>query len=176
MSYAAPSDFILRVDARRLGDLGLDDGTRVSPTNLLTNPRLQASLDDASGMIDAALLRGGRYQPSDLLHLNVNTSFGNNLLIRLCVDIAYGLLLEARGYSEVETVSMAPGYTKALAMIDRLSSGEWIFGLAPVIVAGGPGKIVPLSSNVTLLTQSAATRYFGDLGYQFPPSNQPPLP
>lgn len=174
MSYASPQDFIDRMDVRRLGDLGLDTGTRATPTQLLTNTRLQDSLDDASGMIDATLLRAGRYQPKDLTTLTGTTSFGNKLLIRITVNIAYGLLLEARGYSEEEQGSMAPGFTKALAYLDRLENGEWIFGIPPVIDAGGSAQNVNayLSSKVVLLTQ-ATRRYFGGLNYNpgLPPNN-----
>lgn len=170
-SYATPQNCLDRVDARRLGDLLLDDGTRVSPANILTNTRMLSVLADASGLIEAGLLRGGRYSVSDLSTLAVTTNNGNNLLIRICVDLAYGLLLEARAYSESEIGSMAPGYAKALAYLDRLSAGEWIFGTAPVIAASGVPPVVKLSTNVVLLT-TAARRYFGDLDYQTDQTNR----
>lgn len=164
MAYATPADFIARVDVRRLGDLGLDDGTRVSPSNLTTNTRLLASLNDASGLIDANLLRSGRYKHTDLTTLATTTDNANFFLIRITVDLAYGLMLEARGYSAEQTEDMAPGYAKALAYLDKLASGEWIFGTAPVVDAGGT-HIQALSTNVTLLTQGAE-RWFGNLNYQ----------
>jgi phage gp36-like protein len=164
MSYAQPQDAIDRIDVRRWGDLVLDNGVRATANQLLTNTRLIAVLNDASGLIDAALLRGGRYAPTDLQTLATTTNNGWYLLLRINVDIAYALALEARGYSESEIGSMAPGYAKALEYLDRLMEGQWIFGLAPVVAAGGVPKVVPLSNNITLLTQ-AARRYFGGLNY-----------
>ena len=161
MAYATPTDFLNRVDVRRLGDLDNDTGTRDTPTQVLTNLRIQEALDDAAGMIDAALLKAGRYQPSDLLNLATTTTFGNSLLIRINVNLAYGLLLESRGF----TADESPAYTKAMAYLGQLEEGEWIFGIAPVVNAGRTGT-TRLSANVVLLT-TAARRYFGRLGYQY---------
>ncbi len=171
MSYAQPQDAIDRIDVRRWGDLVLDTGKRATATQLLTNTRLVAVLNDAAGMIDAALLRSGRYTPADLQTLATTTDNGNFLLLRINVDLAYGLACEARGYSEAEVGAMAPGYLKALEYLERLALGDWIFGLAPVIAAGNPTTAV-LSRRVTLLS-SAAFRYFGNLGYQFGQSGFP---
>lgn len=168
MAYATPTDFLNRVDSRRLGDLGLDDGTRVSASNLLTNTRLQAALDDAAGVIDAHLLKGGRYQITDLTTLSSTTSYGNNLLIRLNVRLAYGNLLEARD------IQPPRSYDEALAELDKLADGQWIFGIAPVVAAGRTVS-QQLDTQLTLLT-GASTRYFGQLDYQQTGSNvTPPL-
>ena len=54
MSYASPSEMKARYDARRLGELVKDDGTKATPVQLDTDTVLQAALDDGHGLIDAA--------------------------------------------------------------------------------------------------------------------------
>lgn len=170
MSYAQPSDLIARYDARRLGDLVKDDGTRATASALLTDTNLQAALDDASGMIDAACQRGQRYTPTDLTNvaagsdpLNPSLSLTNSqkLLIRLTCDLAYGLLVGRRAFSASDTNSQAPRYAEALKLLDLLEQGEWVFTTAGALAAGIPVTGVVISSQIGLI--SSITRIFGDL-------------
>lgn len=157
MSYAVPSDFLARYDNNRLGQLVRDDGTAASSTDLLTDPNLQAMLDDASGMIDAACLAGGKYFPADLTGL---TGTGKALLLRLNCDLAYGLLVLRRGFTEEEASRLAPGFKLALQLLDKLREGSIVFNVTAAIKAGEPVNDV-LSSQINLV--SSAYRFFGDI-------------
>lgn len=175
MSYAQPSDMLARKDARRLGDLVSDTGVRVSSASLLTDPVLQAALDDAQALIDAAILRGQRYLPAELLALlpPATPTSSYQLLIRLNCDLAYGLLVGRRGYSRSDTLNQAPGYEEALGMVEALADGQRIFPDITGVPQAGVGlPAVTLSQNVALV--SSLTRVFGDLTVD--PSNPPSGP
>jgi len=175
MSYAQPSDLIARYDVRRLGDLVNDDGTRASSSDLLNNNIIQMVLDEASGMIDAAIQRGQRYSPTDLATLLTATQIsqpstniaaaslwnGQQLLFRLNCDLAYGLLVGRRAYSASDTEAQAPRYVEAMRLLERLENGEWIFTTSGALASGVPIPNVQISQNVQLL--SSLYRVFGDL-------------
>jgi hypothetical protein len=92
-------------DSRLLGDLVTDTGQRVQPYALLADPNLQAALDDAAGMIDAAVFVNNRYASVDLAGLT-----GQDLafLLRLNSDLALILLMQRRGS---DAVSKLPQYS-----------------------------------------------------------------
>lgn len=177
MSYAQPADIMARYDSRRLGDLVGDSGTRVTAALLGTDPNLQVALDDAAGMLDAAIQRGQRYTILDLTNIMGATPppagqpgqtgtpsqlwTSKQLLIRLNCDLAYGLLIARRGLSSTDNAAMAPRYTEALRILEQLSSGGLIFVTTPAIGAGLPVPAVTISQDINLL--SGITRLFGDL-------------
>ena len=153
MSYATPADMLARYDARRLGDLVEDAGTRVTASGLASDPNLQAALDDAAGMIDASLLRGGRYLPTDLTGL-APASSSWKLLLRLNCDLAYGLLLARRDLASTRQVDLA------FALLDKLAEGSLIFGAVQAAVTAGKPQNVRLDFDVSLI--SSIDRIFGD--------------
>lgn len=160
MSYATISDLKTRYDNRRLGDLIKDDDTRATGSTLDNSTVLQAVLDDATGMIDSACLAGKRYTTDDLSGL---TGTDAALLIRICCDLAYGLLVRRRGFTEQEVAKLAPGYNEAMQILRQLRLGELVFNVAAVLEAGTMTRAI-FSKNVTLL--SKASRLFGDLDIQ----------
>lgn len=160
MAYATPSDLKDRYDARRLGELVRDDGTKATPAQLNTDTVLQAALDDGHSLINAACLAGRRYTPSDLTAL---TALDKALLVRLNCDLAYGFLLQRRGFAEQESARLAPGFNQALQLLQRLKSGDIVFNVEAVLEAGTMDRVV-LSKNVTLV--SSTSRMFGDLNIQ----------
>ena len=177
MSYAIPADMLARYDARRLGDLVNDDSTRASTGALSTNANLQAALDDASGMLDAAIQRGQRYSPTDIANLIAAGGSPTNplynsykLLVRICCDLAYGLLVGRRAYNATDTAAQAPRYVEALRQLQLLENGEWIFVTQGALAAGVPVPTVQLSSQIGLL--SSISRLFGDLAV-YPAQNYP---
>lgn len=185
MSYATPQDLLNRYDARRIGDLINDDGTRANSTQITASAIVQVALDDAAGMMDSEALAGGRYQPSDFATLqsaaqlagpNTPAASDWNLVVRLNCDLAYGYLVGRRGYSRTETLSMAPYFEEALGILARLREGDLVFNVARVIAAQVPA-VDTLSSQITLI--SSNMRVFGDLA-NFPtqapdwPFNHPP--
>ncbi len=120
-----------RFDAREIGDLCSDDDVQVSRIDLLTNPNLQAMLDDASGEIEVSLMAGNRYTAADLAALTGNSA---KFLVRICCDIAFYNLLCRRPLGKTEE-------RKTYAEIARehlkmLKSGDEIFDIEAIKAAG----------------------------------------
>ena len=91
-----------------------EDKTTASTSQILASAKVAAALGDAAGMIDGACLAGERYTPEDLagmaaLEDDDPAVNGRDLLLRLNCSLAYGLLVQLRGYSEEEFNAMAPG-------------------------------------------------------------------
>lgn len=178
-AYATPAQLLARYDARRIGDLVADPApgsttSRVSPTALLTDVNLAAALGDAAGMIDSAILKGGRYTPQDLADLAALSSGADNsyqLLIRVNCDLAYGLLIRRRG---LKVEDSAPGYLEALQTLQRLSDGDLVFNLSAVIAAGRM-TTHQLDLQIGLLSANVR-RYFGDLDTAATNPNNPQRP
>ena len=66
MSYASPQDLLDRYDARRVGDLATDSGTRLTESQILADSKVSTCMEDASGALIAAIKRGNRYTDDDL--------------------------------------------------------------------------------------------------------------
>jgi phage gp36-like protein len=151
MSYASPSDFLKRYDARVLGDLVGDSGVRVDPSALLQNVNVQAALDDASGMIDSAVLVAQKYTPDELAALTgVDAAF----LIRIVCNLAFGLLTMRRG----QPTEQIEQYKEALAALELLRSGERVFNVLANEEAGNPSASFPsfsVYSNLQLMRDVA---------------------
>src|SRR4051812_17481802 len=131
-SYASPEDFVLRVDVLIPGLLCRDDQTEATEAALMTDPVLQASLDDASGAVEAMCLIAGRYSPADLQSL---TGVSQSFLKRIVCGITIQYLRWRRGIMEPSTYPM---YMEAMKWLDKLSDGEAIFALTDVQKAGLP--------------------------------------
>lgn len=156
MPYATPAQMTLRYDVRRLGQLCTDGTQPLVPAQLTANTILLEALEDAAGLINSALLRGGRYDAADLAAL---TGSDAKLLVRVTCDLAYGLLVQRRGYTSTELESLAPAYTGALALLDRLANGELVFNIPSAIAAGKPVRVV-IDKNLQLI--SSSRRLYGD--------------
>ena len=98
MSYATPSDIILRFDVNLLGQLCSDNGTQLTPTQLLSNPNLQAALDDSTGIIESALFTAYKYTATDLSNLTYNAL---SMLKRLTCDLAVVMVAPSPPYSRL---------------------------------------------------------------------------
>lgn len=133
MSYATPTQFLERYDAQTVGDLVDDTGSQVTAAALLTNPVLQAMLDDASGAIEAAMLVGGRYTVAQLSSLTGNAQ---KHLVRICCDLAKAYLLRRRPSRDADKdqseMDLAERHLKALR------TGDAVFGLPELIDATLP--------------------------------------
>lgn len=134
MAYAAASDLIARYDARTLGDLVSDTGTRVASGSLAADPNIVAALDDASGEIEAALLMGERYSVADLAALTGNSLA---LLKRICCDCAMALIYGRRPEEQWADRRAAAEQVKAIHL-ERLANGERVFNVEGIPEAGNP--------------------------------------
>lgn len=133
MSYAAPQDLINRFDARTVGDLVNDAGQRQTPTQLVgppVNTVLQAALDDAAGLINAACQVGERYTQAELAAL---TGTDQAILFRLNCDIAFTYLCQRRG---VTPPGYKEAYDRSTDLLERLKQGELIFNVLSDVGTG----------------------------------------
>ncbi len=145
-SYAAPSDLLARYDARVIGDLAGDSGARIAVGSIPTNANVLVALEDASGDIDAALLKGKRYTAANLVALT-----GNSLahLKRMCCQIAIAKLWERRVYMDADEEQGAEQAAKqAREAIRKLQTGEEIFELELVVEAGLPKLSTPSPTRI----------------------------
>jgi phage gp36-like protein len=170
MAYITPAEMLKRFDVRILGDLVSDSGVRVSATSLLSDPNLQAALDDASGQINAAILVAQRYTPSQLSALTgVDAAF----LYWLTATLAYGRLRLRRGVKADEL----PEYKDALEMLQALRDGARVFNVLANEEDGNPTFGFPSLTTYAYvnLMRDYAYRYFPRRRYQIPvnPEGQP---
>jgi|SRR5579884_1361147 len=166
MSYAQPSDLLARYDARVLGDLVNDAGTRQTPTQLLTDPNLAAALASAAGTVNAAALVGQRYTVGELSALT-----GDDLafLVNVNCALAFGLLNQRRGNDPMKF----PAYAEAREVLDMLRDGKAIFNVPADVAAGTPQDQFPSAAAYAAinLLRDAAGRYFAVRRRQVPASD-----
>ena len=133
-AYATPADLLARYDRRVVADLARDENERPSPTALETDARVLAALADASGEIEAACLKGGRYSAADL---NALTGMSKKLLTRLTCRVALWLLYEGRDPGG----EAPPWAAKGQEVLQQLATGERIFAFTETQEAGVLGTV-----------------------------------
>lgn len=157
-SFATPAQFKERVDVRSLGDLAADDGTQVSSAGLLTDANIQAALDDASGDIESALRNAGRYTVADMAAL---ANYTNKKLVRICVDLAVGYLVDRRLYGKTnETITRI--MDRGRKDLTDLADGKLVLEIEGAIDAGTPSVTGPTSAqldNLNLIARQAYRAY-----------------
>lgn len=89
MSYCTDAEFKERYDLRTLEQLTSDNNTGIEVA-----ARLQAALDDATSLINAAALVGGIYTEDQLLAL---VASGDKFLVMLCAQLAFCGMARRRG-------------------------------------------------------------------------------
>lgn len=160
MAHATVSDLLMRYDLRRIGDLVLDTDQRATAEELAGNSTaglvVQTALSDASGMINSAILAGGRYELADLVAM---TQDSKGHLKRLCCDIAYGLLISRRGYGGADLDAMTSRSKESEAILELLRTGERVFEIDKNEQASTPQQ-AQVSRTINLFS-SEMDRYFG---------------
>jgi hypothetical protein len=136
MSYCTAANFLQFYDARSTGNLVSDTSVPVSPTALLTNTTLQACLDAAAGMINAAILVAQKYTVAELQAL---TGVDAQYLNRLNADLAFGILNSRRG----NDANAFPNYKSALGILDELRSGNRVFNFSGAVSSALPALGFP---------------------------------
>lgn len=121
-AFLSNTNFLTRYDSRTIGDLVSDDGTRTSAGSLANDANLETALEDASGEILSAAMRGERYSEADLAGLTGN---GLAFLERLTADLAIYFLVLRRGKNLAEY----PQATRARETLDLLEKGKRIFAI-----------------------------------------------
>lgn len=158
-AYATPANMTARYDSYLIAQLCADAETEPDPPALGTNARLLAALLDASGLIETAAGVGGRYKPEDLQALT--SGAGQAMLIRLCCDLAIGLLW----YSRIDREGDPPkNYGSALRFLEALESGGKVFSLVQSQEAGNTGNYVETQQDLVNRNGpvAVARRLFGN--------------
>lgn len=131
-AYATGANLVERYDVDLIGDLAQDTREDMEREAVATHPNVLAALLDASGDVDASMLAGGRYTPTQLSTLSGNSL---NHLIRITCAIAMALLIERR--PDRVNLELAEGLRKpAKAHLEALRRGENVFGIQEVIESG----------------------------------------
>lgn len=157
--YCSGADFLLWYDIRTVKECLSDDdlATPISDGAVPTNPKLVAILQGASGKLEAAVMMGGKYTPTDLATLT-----GNSLswMKSIVADLAAPKVL-GRRFTEF------PDFQKRLeeaeGVLVALSKGELIFGLQENVDAGILDSYVETPTDVEereMITYQAR-QYFG---------------
>lgn len=164
-SYATPDDMLVQYDIRAIADLLNDRGVRTGgspnpdPAIVAVDPVLQAMLDKASGMVEAACLRSLRYSPADLQGL---TGVSLQLLVGIVCDLAMGYLYRRRP----DKGKPPAAFGEALKWLEDLASGERIFSFQETEAAALPSVHVETPAEICerSLVAQEAFRYFGVTG------------
>lgn len=131
-TYCTGAQCVKFFDVRFLGRLLSDSGTAIAAADVPDDGNLNAELLAASGEIEAAVLCGGRYGPSDLAALQSSGAVGGAFLAKMVASIAVWNLMERRD----PMVEMPDRVARVLENMERLRSGENIFGFQEVQDAG----------------------------------------
>jgi hypothetical protein len=173
VSYCPVTEFLKRVDLRTVGDWASDTGVRVIQPALATDPNVASALMSASGMFEAALLKGQRYQPSDvLLMIGLNpdgssipgftATAGTAFVYTLISRLAEGELWRRRP----DLSPYPPMFDWAMEQLEELEFGGKILAFLETQAAGIPGHHVDVTTEVEArgLVVTQAKRFLGTRG------------
>lgn len=138
MAFATSADLVNRYDARTLGDLVNDDGSRATEAELEVSAKVTAALESASGMVLSACVKGGRYTAAELSALT-----GDSLahLVDLTCRIAFWLLWKRRPWSDKYENQRNEAKKHNDEALEMLRSGQEVFAVDRAIEAGSPEVI-----------------------------------
>lgn len=158
-AYATGANMLTFRDVRRLGQLLSDTGTPIATGSVASNSTLAALLLAASGEVEMAALKGGKYTPADLQGLD---GAARAMLQKLVCDLAY-YAVECRRAPDLKPEDVS-GVYEAKAMLRELRDGETIFPTDAAIDAGLT-EAVNLNKNEFTGNGRAvktASRFFGN--------------
>ena len=151
-SYCPDDEATKRMDLRTVGRLLSDDpnGTPIPPNQIPSNEFFQSQKLYASGLLEAACLRGERYRVADLNELvdpkrddqgviiePRTYNAAANLIFNLHVDMMMVAFMERRQRTDVPEYTIR--YTRAMAFLDQLENGRRLFGTVQHEQAGRIG-------------------------------------
>lgn len=123
-AYATPADMINAFDSRTIGDVVSDTDVQIDESGLATNQKLLAALLKASGEVEAAVIAGGMYTPTELAALTGN---GQAFLVDLVCCIAMCKLLRRRASSRMDELQKGV-CGDAAEKLESLRKGDAVFG------------------------------------------------
>lgn len=131
-AYADGNDLVARYDIDLVGDLATDDRESLDRLAIVSHPRVDTALTDASGEVEVALLAGGRYTVAQLQGLQGNAM---NHLKQIVCGLAMAALYRRRPESaDAEFIKSITEDARAAVL--ALRRGENVFGIVEVIEAG----------------------------------------
>jgi phage gp36-like protein len=156
-AYAEVSDLLARHDNDVVADLCSDDQHRIPAEDLASNSNLLATLEDASGDVESAMLIGKRYTPAQLDALQGNS---RAKLVRITCTIAMAYLLERRPLVHVSNAERL--LKRAEEYLEQLRTGQRVFNVEDNLekqlpTIGGPTSVK--AEELNTLGQRM-TRYF----------------
>ena len=162
LAYAAPSDLFALYDIRTVADLCSDTGQRLggSPNPnasvVATSARLLKLLLVNSGRVEASVVKGQRYLPTDL---QVLTGASQQYLIQIVCALTMGDLFRARP----DLGKADDTYREACEALKALAEGEQIFAFVETEAAGVMTDYVETRADVDArnLTTRSCYRLFG---------------
>lgn len=133
--YLTPALFLTIVDLSLVQQLWLDGQDRTTPVpsqaTLLTDPLVAFCLAAASGKVESAAVKGGKYAPSDLAALTGNSQA---LLQELVSVFAFEFLRRKRR----SAFPPLPEYEDAVKTLEAIGNGDAVFSFAQIEAAGAP--------------------------------------
>lgn len=161
-AYLTVAEFILRKDVRPVGEFVRDDDGRSTAVELESDAALAALLSEASGQVEVACMKGGRYTPDDLAALNGNA---REFLKGIVSALAFEKVRNRRGTPD----EPLPEYEEAKETLKSLASGETIFPFAETVAAGLPKSVVMRPEDYDRLPLvSNQSRFMGVLNRSYP--------
>jgi hypothetical protein len=159
-AYAAATDLVNYRDWRQMADWVSTNDVRGTQPDFESNPIVATHLLMNSGYVEAACLKGGRYQLSDLQAL---TGASQQLLVCLVCWLTIGSLSRFKTRTRDEKM---PEVERAEGMLQALAAGERVFALEEVSVDAFQAKaqdMAPPNSEFEERRISIeAERMFGD--------------
>jgi len=124
MAYATAAQLFDHHDIRTISRLASDSGGELNRQDLATCSKVTSALTAASGEVDAALLAGSRYSPSDLSGLSGNAAAH---LVQMTCDITMSRLFRRRPALDPD---LAKSYHEvAREHLEALRKGVNVFNL-----------------------------------------------
>lgn len=169
--YCSRAQFIGWYDARTVGQLLTDNDFPIAPDSVASNPLLASFLLAASGKLETAAFRGGRYTPADLTKIAAGSSTPGDtaasaFLSQITAGICMGMLVRRRPDVAVPAI---PQIQEAELFLGALEQGEVIFPIDTVIAAGVEDDFVEQEQDILNrnLTTTLAAPLFGKRGNRY---------
>lgn len=163
--YCSASILVQLIDPDILGDYLSSNGQRLTKAEVVASTTLNNMLLEASGMIEAASLKGNRYKPADLALLTgASKSFLEGIVAGLVLFIMGRRKSLMGSKDSLQNLSL---YTQfSLEQLEMIAKGDRIFSFTETAEAGLVENNTMTASEIerrdTMVVQAAA--FFGTRG------------
>lgn len=177
--YCTVAFFLERYDVRTVAQYLSDNNVPLTPIEITTSPAMLALLQEASGIVEAFVLKGTRYSVADLQLLanlavdgspKANPLNTTEMLYGIVAGITMFLVWERRPLRYAQH-PMPMRSELAWEQVKALGEGAQIFGLLETAQAGEPPPQFMTNAQIFKrnFSSNQAKAYFGDRAqYQVP--------